>query len=325
MGLPRVSVIVPCYNAAAFIGETLESAFQQTGVELEVIVADDGSSDGSADLVAKNFPQAILERQANAGASAARNRGFALSTAPLIQFLDADDLLEPGKIAAQARAIAESGADVAYGDWDKMCLSDRVWQFEAAVSQTLTPGSEDVDLFTSRVWAPPAAYLLTRDIAQRAGPWSATLPVIQDARFMLDCALQGARFVRCPGRLARYRNHARDSLSKRSRAAFHRDCLTNAMEVYDWWKSHGRLDAVRKTAALDMACSAVNTPSEIDPALSASACDFIFRIAPDYVPGNPGPTQHLIRWFGFRRGLQIAQAKRRLQRRLREWGRPGKV
>ena len=85
MSNPKVSVIIPCYNASQTIESTLESVSAQQGVTLETIVVDDGSTDNSADLVAACFPQVRLQRTPNSGASAARNLGTTLATAPYIQ------------------------------------------------------------------------------------------------------------------------------------------------------------------------------------------------------------------------------------------------
>jgi glycosyltransferase involved in cell wall biosynthesis len=76
MSLPTVSVVIPCYNAERYIGATLRSVLDQAGAALEVIVVDDGSTDGSADLVARQFPQIKLLRVENGGVARARNFGI---------------------------------------------------------------------------------------------------------------------------------------------------------------------------------------------------------------------------------------------------------
>jgi glycosyltransferase involved in cell wall biosynthesis len=98
---PKISVVVPCYNAAPYLGATLRSVFAQTGFELDVIVVDDGSTDGSADVVSTAFPSVTLLRQPNRGAAAARNAGIVQARHDWIAFADADDLWLPGKLRAQ--------------------------------------------------------------------------------------------------------------------------------------------------------------------------------------------------------------------------------
>jgi glycosyltransferase involved in cell wall biosynthesis len=96
---PLISVIIPCYNAEAYLAEAIESALRQEVGPLEVVVIDDGSTDGSAGE-ARRFGKAVrYEYQANAGISAARNRGGELSAGRYLAFLDADDVWPDGSLA----------------------------------------------------------------------------------------------------------------------------------------------------------------------------------------------------------------------------------
>ena len=84
---------------------------------LQVIVVDDGSQDDSAEVVRRRFPAAELIVTPNGGPSVARNIGTARSRGNFIQYLDADDILAPGKLIQQVRCLEASHADVAYGPW----------------------------------------------------------------------------------------------------------------------------------------------------------------------------------------------------------------
>ena len=99
-----VSVVIPCYNGAAFLRETLESAMAQTHQALEVIVVDDGSTDDSG-AIAETFGSPVrVIYQANQGESIARNRAISEAKGDWIAFLDADDLWEPNKLEKQLEA-----------------------------------------------------------------------------------------------------------------------------------------------------------------------------------------------------------------------------
>ncbi|GAB4354640.1 MAG: hypothetical protein Fur0042_23700 [Cyanophyceae cyanobacterium] len=114
----RVSVIIPAYNAAATIAATVASALGQTYGDLEVIVVDDGSTDGTAAIVSDlgADPRLRLLRYPNGGQAIARNRGIAAAVGELITFLDADDQWTPEKVAEQVRALDENPeAAIAYG------------------------------------------------------------------------------------------------------------------------------------------------------------------------------------------------------------------
>ncbi|WP_119681081.1 glycosyltransferase family 2 protein [Indioceanicola profundi] len=108
-----VSVIIPAYNAQAFIGEAVRSALDQTYPMLEVVVVDDGSRDGTAEIVAglaAADPRVWLVRQANAGVAAARNRAIGETRGDYIALLDADDIWHPTKIERQMEVMRRGGS-----------------------------------------------------------------------------------------------------------------------------------------------------------------------------------------------------------------------
>lgn len=103
-----VSVIIPCYNGAPYLRETLESALAQTHTPLEVIVVDDGSTDDSAAIAESFGPPVRVIRQENQGESVARNRGIDEARGEWIALLDADDLWKPRKLELQLSKTAPS-------------------------------------------------------------------------------------------------------------------------------------------------------------------------------------------------------------------------
>ena len=115
---PKISVVVPCFNAAPYVVATLRSVLAQSGFDLEIVVVDDGSTDGSADVVAAAaMPEVTVLRRENRGAAAARNEGIANARYDWIAFADADDLWLPGKLQAQwALLAAQPDARMVYTD-----------------------------------------------------------------------------------------------------------------------------------------------------------------------------------------------------------------
>lgn len=104
--VPRVSVIIPCYNTARYVKETIESVLNQTRQDFEIIVVDDGSTDDSHNVIASINDQRIrYHYQPNQGLAAARNTGLALATGEFVAFLDADDFFLPEKLARQIAAL----------------------------------------------------------------------------------------------------------------------------------------------------------------------------------------------------------------------------
>ncbi|WP_376087311.1 glycosyltransferase family 2 protein [Roseomonas sp. CCTCC AB2023176] len=115
---PRFSVVMPAYNRADLIRITLESILAQTLPPGEVIVVDDGSKDDTAAVAASFGDRVRVERIANSGDVAARNRGIPLATGDLLAFCDSDDLWQPGHLAAMARLWeAEPRTKVAYSNF----------------------------------------------------------------------------------------------------------------------------------------------------------------------------------------------------------------
>lgn len=110
-----VSVVIPVYNAGDRIGETLECVFNQDYPNLEIVVVDDGSTDGSLEYLRQFTNRIKLVQQPNSGAAAARNAGVKQAQGRWIAFLDADDIWETGKISAQV-AEAGNGARWIYTD-----------------------------------------------------------------------------------------------------------------------------------------------------------------------------------------------------------------
>jgi glycosyltransferase involved in cell wall biosynthesis len=103
--LSLVSVVIPCYNQGRFLAQAIQSALNQEGARVEVIVINDGSFDDT-EVVAQSFPQVIYRQQQRVGTAAARNAGIEISKGDFLLFLDADDMLQPGAIKIQLEYLS---------------------------------------------------------------------------------------------------------------------------------------------------------------------------------------------------------------------------
>ncbi len=166
----RISVIIPVYNGARYLGEAIESVLAQTRPPDEVVVVDDGSTDDSA-LVAQRYPVRLMQ-QTNLGASVARNHGVEAAQGDLLAFLDADDLWLPGKLEQQLTWLDEQpDLDVVFG---------RVEQF-------IEPEWDDLSRYMlCDTWAQmdglhSGTMLIRRAAFLRVGPFS---PHLQVAHFI---------------------------------------------------------------------------------------------------------------------------------------------
>lgn len=235
----KISVIIPCYNAEKWIEETLESVYSQQGsFELEVIVINDGSTDNSEKIINDTFPEVLLTTTVNQGASKARNLGTTLSTGDYIQYLDADDILAENKIQLQVDLLSETNSDIAYGNWQHYIQNEQgTFHKELIINKRIE--NPEIDLF-SNFWCPPAVYLFNKKIVEKVGAWREDLPIIQDARFVLDCALNGAEFCHLDEVVAYYRRFKSESLSKNQKK-FIWDCFNNALDIEKIWNNQGPL------------------------------------------------------------------------------------
>jgi glycosyltransferase involved in cell wall biosynthesis len=112
---PLVSIIIPCFNSEAYIGDAIESALAQTYPHKEVIVVDDGSTDASLSVIQSYCDRIRWESGPNRGACAARNRGIQLAAGSVLQFLDADDTLLPEKISRQIPLLLDNERASVFG------------------------------------------------------------------------------------------------------------------------------------------------------------------------------------------------------------------
>ena len=116
----KISIITPCYNAGPYIARTIQSVQNQTITDWEMIIIDDGSIDNSVEIVkdiACNDQRIKLFQKENGGSASARNMGLALAQGEFIQFLDADDTIEPTKIERQITLMEQELLDVTYSDY----------------------------------------------------------------------------------------------------------------------------------------------------------------------------------------------------------------
>lgn len=319
---PLISVIIPAWNALRWLPETLGGVMAQEGVEFEVIAVDDGSTDGTADFVAKTWPQARLLRTENRGVSHARNLGTAEARGRLVKYLDADDQLTPGTLARQAALLAaQPGADVAYGDWQRL---DELHDGTFIPGETIRRRIEDVDAdpelaFFAEFWCPTGAYLWRRAFLEKVLPWKESLPVIQDARFAWDAAAAGACWAHDAQVSVLYRQHRRGSVSTRSRLAFLRDSLVSTLGIHESWRRRSAPDrlAVRERRVIEALASLTRQAAALDDGFFWECARHLDALCPGYQPERPRSLALCSRLTGFTTAARLAGLADRARARLR--------
>jgi glycosyltransferase involved in cell wall biosynthesis len=196
-----VSILIPAYNAERWIAETIRSALGQTWPNKEIIVVDDGSTDQTL-RKARQFEsnEVRVVTQPNQGAAAARNTAFSLSRGDYIQWLDADDLLSPDKVAHQMQAAgqARDGRTLFSSPWAS-------FRYRPAKGKFIpTPLWSDLDPteWLTRKWEgnlhmQTATWLVSRELTEAAGPWDTRLLADDDGEYFFRVinATNGIRFV----------------------------------------------------------------------------------------------------------------------------------
>jgi GT2 family glycosyltransferase len=211
-GNARVSVIIPAYNAARFVRQTIESVLSQGYSNCEIILVNDGSTDATGDVVATFRDRIVIVTQENRGLSGARNSGLAVATGEYVWFLDSDDVLLPGaigKLATHLQLHPEVG--IVAGCWDLVDELGRVTAtgLDAGWARWTTGvlRRNPIREFLLRNHFPPCV-ILTRTSAVRAcGGFDNGLRAFEDQDLWLRMARQGCRFEVVPVPVALYRRH----------------------------------------------------------------------------------------------------------------------
>lgn len=219
-GPPLVSVVVPTYNYARFIGETLENLRAQTYGNWECVVVDDGSTDDTAEVVARfaeREPRVRYVRQENQRQSVAKNTGLDATTGEYVQFLDADDFIEPLKFERQVEFMeTHADADIVYGGV-RFFHTERPGERLHAMFGENKPWMPEVSGSGREILLPLLkqnimvinAPLLRRSVVEDVGPFDPQLPPVEDWEYWIRCALAGKRFEfrDFEGTLALVRSH----------------------------------------------------------------------------------------------------------------------
>lgn len=199
--VPLVSILIPAYNAQAWIAETIRSALAQTWSRREIIVVDDGSKDQTFE-VARGFASRELRvvRKSSEGAAATRNAAFGFCQGDYIQWLDADDLLAPDKIERQLKALRNSDSDriLLSCPWAYFMYRPHRAKFTpTAVWQDLAPVDWLIHKMTGNLHMQTATWLTSRTLAEAAGPWDTRLLSDDDGEYFCRVLLasDGVRFV----------------------------------------------------------------------------------------------------------------------------------
>ncbi len=201
MSLPLVSIVIPSYNHSDYLAEAIDSVLAQDYPNVELIVLDDGSTDGSVEVL-KCYDDAFhWETHSNIGQARTLNKGWKMARGDILSYLSADDVLEPGAVQTAVLALqAAPDAVAAYCDFRLIdpasntirCIKTPDFSYAEMLAEVSCPVG-------------PGAFFW-RSVYQQAGPWNPAYRQMPDYDFWLRLGLYG-RFIRLPQILAGFRVH----------------------------------------------------------------------------------------------------------------------
>ena len=315
---PLVSILIPSYNAVRWLEKAVESSLSQTWTNREVIVIDDGSIDGSQNLLKPFGEKILLYCRENRGGNPTRNELLSLANGDWVQFLDADDLLLPEKIAAQMATVVENpAADVIYSPqiiehhrgrqvirehWDPHDPNGDhdPWAYHLGWKLTQTGGA-----------------LFRKKALLEVGGWNETQERCQDNEVYFRLLKHGARFERCAQAGSVYRRFEGGSVSTTKLGLLRGEILRLLREGEIYLRQNNQLTRRRLQALNGMRFRLARDLWKSTPREAIQLHNLIHQTLPEFVPG-PGEDASrayrlCYRTFGFKGAEKIAAWTRPLR------------
>ena len=247
-----VSLLIPCYNAERWVAQAIHSALDQTYKHKEVIVVDDGSTDGSLEIIKSFGDQIRWETGPNRGGNVARNRLLELSNGEWLQYLDADDYLLPTKVENQLQEASTEHVDVIYSP-----PLVEVWKSSGqceASSGSNYDLRDPLPLQWIRWQVAQTGTLLWRTEALRnIGGWNEEFPCCQDNELTLRAIIRGLRFLLVNRNEAVYRLWSQETVCRKNPRLVI-EVKTRLIDEMIEWVRHQPVDHSRMQEEAGQAC-----------------------------------------------------------------------
>lgn len=235
--MPRVSIVIPTYNCERYIAETIDSVFAQSLTNFEIIVVDDGSVDGTLEILARYGSAIRLLTQENSRVCAARNRGLLEAKGEFVCFMDHDDYWFPDKLATQLKAMEDHpDISVVYGDFI-LWAPDNDGNFPAPKTYNLQQLSDGIDekysgwiyhQFLIDCWMLTSTAMFRREIFNQCKPFDVKLPYSEDWDLWLRLS-RDYRFLKIKRPNTLYRQHPKQGNRIVREVDYRTDLLTAAI------------------------------------------------------------------------------------------------
>jgi O-antigen biosynthesis protein len=322
----RISIVVPCFNAEDYLAQTLGSALDQRRPPDEIIVVDDGSTDGSL-AIARRFeaahPDVVRVHRERSGAAArTRNIGADLATGHAIMFLDADDVLRPDTLDALAAALDRQPGGIAVCPWFRLVHGSEGWEARPPSCVPRRQGQDALSGWLGGWYHPPCSVLWSRSAFDAAGRWDEQSTTNDDGDLIMRALAFGVPLVETSEGAGFYRRRADGQLSlsdQRFTRANLQDRLRVVRKIAFLLRESGRLDAYRGPLSTAFGFVASDADEHPDVARKASALArhlrpsfrwrLVARLRPDppvvQVPREPSSGKDVP--FGLRRAWSVLE------------------
>lgn len=310
---PKVSILLPCYNAEQWIAQAIESALNQTYPNKEVIVVDDGSTDSSLEII-KSFGDRIRwETGSNRGGNIARNRLLELSTGEWLQYLDADDYLLPNKIERQVKFLSGvPQADIVY--------SPSIFEYHEGNNprrETLPiPKPHDAWVLLARWYLPQTGSPLWRKhTIIDVGGWKVDQPCCQEHELYLRLLIAGKRFEYFNEAGSVYRQWSESTICKKNKLETYRWRLEIKDKIEQHLEAKGGLTKLRQDAINQARFECVRIIWLSNPQWATKVITKICASDRSFIPsGSAAPLAYRLTYqmFGFTIAENVAKNTRKL-------------
>jgi len=313
MKLPKVSILIPCYNAERWIEGAIKSALTQDYNDTEVIVVDDGSTDNSWGIIEGFGPRIRTERTSNRGAGSARNYLLELSQGEWLQYLDADDYLLPNKISDQVTILENiSDADLIYSPE----IFEYHWSKEVVKDIPGIPEPRDPWILLAK-WRLPqtGAALWRKQSIMDVGGWKEDQPCCQEHELYLRLLKKGKKFIYCTDSGAVYRKWSDDTICERDQSETYRQRLKIIDEADLYLRESDNLSIIRQDEINQARFECARIIWNFNRDWSRSLIEKIHNTDAPFVPrgrGVPSFYRFIYSLFGFSFTEHIAGIRRKL-------------
>lgn len=315
-----VSVVIPTHNRVGYLEHAIESCFDgNDSVDVEVVVVNDGSSDGTREYLDQlSDPRVRAIHQEAQGAQVARNRGKEKADGEYLKFLDDDDWLASGGLEAEVKCLERSDADVAYGRLQIRRESDG--------SAWIVPEASGEDaaamIFRESVRTAPHKYLFRRKAIQDCS-WDPSLPYHQDYAFLVDVACSGFEFAGVEDIVGGIRLHDGPRIADTKTAAARADYYTLKVNLIirgvRRLQEKGLLTDERRRAAAEGIWNWAHIVAGFDLRTFNQFYDEIERLVPQFTPERSRQVFAVLdSIFGVRGAEQVVYPYRRVKNILQK-------